>query len=108
LYAFLKKVEAMKTLLGDNQTILLIPGKSELFNMFVEPPKQEKAPKKGTDDKVAPPKGARQKADRFDEFNKIWQQELAGMLRKMRDEGRLKVLLDDPGDQGLDIPLPKK
>jgi hypothetical protein len=106
LFVFLKKVEAMKMLLGDQKTILLIPAKSELFKMFVEPPQQEKTPKKSLQGKDGPAKGSAKKENRAEEFNLIWQAEFTDMLKKMSAEGRIKILLDPDDGQGLDLLVP--
>jgi cell division septum initiation protein DivIVA len=108
LYLFLKKVAAMKTILESKKTILLIPGKSKFLWQFLEPPKQEKKAKKSPKDKTGPAKGSAKQSGRFDKFKKIWQEEFARALRKMRDQGRLEVLPDNTGVQGLDIILPKR
>ncbi len=107
LYLFLKKVEVLKLLLEDRKTILLIPGKSELFNMLFDPPRQEKKPKRESEGKSAPARGLPEKADRSDEWNSIWQAELGRLLKKMHEEGRLEML-DDPGAQQREvIPAPR-
>jgi len=106
LYVFLKKVDAMKMLLGDKKVILVIPGKSELFK-FLEPPEQDKIPKKSTEGKDIPPKGLPGKLNRSAEFRQTWQQEFGRLVRKMEEEGRLVIPSQDIGNQGLDFVVPK-
>ncbi len=46
-YAFLKKLEAYKSIFGDNKTLLLLSTHREMFDLFNNPPGMKPAPKPG-------------------------------------------------------------
>jgi membrane protease subunit HflC len=48
-YAFLKKLEEYRRILGDNKTMLLLSSTSELFDTFLKPPKVGAMNAKGTE-----------------------------------------------------------